>query len=89
MSNFKELAEQYKGIDCVIVWADSPDGEEDVFISFGPEEFDTKSDMETFYYFSEDEVRGLFKAIAERRERYSVNKEWWIELLCEYALVRK
>lgn len=89
MSNFKELANTYKGIDCVIVWRDSPDGEEDVFISFGPEEFDTKSDLETFYYFDEEEVQGLFKAIAEHRDIYSVNKEWWIELFCEYALVVK
>lgn len=87
--NIKELIDTYKGIDCVIVWTDSPDGEEDVFISFGPEEFDTKSDLNTFYYFSEEEVTGLFKAISEHRETYSVNKEWWIELMCEYALVCK
>jgi hypothetical protein len=31
----------------------------------------------------------LFKAIAEHRDIYSVNKEWWIELFCEYALVVK
>lgn len=87
--NIKELIDNYKGIDCVIVWADSPDGEEDVFISFGPEEFETKSDSETFYYFNEEEVAGLFKAINEKRETYSVNKEWWIEIMCEYALVCK
>ena len=87
--NIKELIDTYKGIDCVIVWTDSPDGEEDVFISFGPEEFETKSDSETFYYFNEEEVAGLFKAINEKRETYSVNKEWWIEIMCEYALVCK
>lgn len=78
----------HAGIECTIVWTDSPDGEEDVFISFGPEEFDTKSDLETFYYFSEDEVAGLMKAISERRDKFSVNKEWWIELMADYALVR-
>jgi hypothetical protein len=78
----------HTGIECVIVWADSPDGEENVFISFQPEEFDTKSDLQTFYYFDEEEVAGLMKAITNRRERYSVNKEWWIELMCDYALVR-
>jgi hypothetical protein len=87
--NIKELAETYKGVYCVIVWTDSPDGEEDVFISFGPEEFDTKSDLETFYYFDEDEVLGLLKAINDKSDTYSVNKEWWIELMCEYALVCK
>jgi hypothetical protein len=87
--NIKELIDTYKGIDCVIVWTDSPDGEEDVFISFGPEEFDTKSDLNTFYYFDEEEVTGLFKAISEKRDRYSVNNEWWIEIMCEYALVCK
>jgi hypothetical protein len=76
----------HTGIECVIVWADSPDGEEDVFISFQPEEFDTKSDLETFFYFDEAEVAGLMKAIAEHRETYSVNKEWWIELMCDYSL---
>lgn len=89
MSNFKEQAEQYEGIDCVVVWADSPDGEQDVFISFMPEEFQTKSDLETFYYFNEEEVAGLFKAISEHRDIYSVNKEWWIEIMSDYELVVK
>jgi hypothetical protein len=87
--NLQEIAKTYSGIECVIVWADSPDGEEDVFISFGKEEFDTKSDLETFYYFDEEEVQGLLKAVTTHRERYSVNNEWWIELMCDYALVVK
>lgn len=88
--NHKELAKTYQGIECVIVWADSPDGEEDVFISFMPEEFETASDLATFYYFSEEEVVELLDAIStDWRERYSVNREWWIELMCDYALVPK
>lgn len=79
---------EYIGIECVVVWADSPDGEENVFISFQEEEFDTKADLRTFYYFNEDEVAGLMKAITDRRERYSVNDEWWIELMCDYGLIR-
>lgn len=78
----------YDGIECTIVWADSPDGEEEVFISFLPEE-DSVKDEEIFFYFTEDEAVLLMKAIVERRERFSVNKEWWIELLCDYALVAK
>ncbi len=85
----EEIAETYSGIECVIVWADSPDGEENVFISFGDEEFDTDEDSETFYYFDKKEVVGLLKAITDRRERFSVNKEWWIELMCDYGLVNK
>lgn len=77
----------HTGIECTIVWTDSPDGEEQVFISFGPEEFDTKSDLETFYYFDADEVAGLMKAISEHRDKYSVNNEWWIELMGDYGLV--
>jgi hypothetical protein len=87
--NHKELADTYQGIECVIVWADSPDGEQDVFISFMPEEFETTSDLETFYYFSQDEVEGLLKAISEHRDIFSVNKEWWIEIMSEYSLVCK
>lgn len=85
----KELAKTYQGIECVVVWADSPDGEHDVFISFMPEEFETASDLETFYYFSQDEVEGLLKAISEHRDIFSVNKEWWIEIMSEYSLVCK
>jgi hypothetical protein len=87
--NLQEIAKRYSGIECVIVWTDSPDGEENVLISFEKEEFDTKSDLETFYYFDEEEVQGLLKAVTTHRERYSVNKEWWIELMCDYALVVK
>jgi hypothetical protein len=79
----------HTGIDCVIVWADSPDGEQNVFISFQPEEFDTKSDLETFYYFDEQEVAGLMKAVTTHRDKFSVNKEWWIELMADYSLIRK
>lgn len=79
----------YTGIECTVVWTDSPDGEEEVFISFMPEEFDTKLDLQTFYYFNGEEVAGLMKAISERRDKYSVNREWWIELLGDYGLVRK
>jgi hypothetical protein len=88
--NHKELAKTYQGIECTVVWRDSPDGEEDVFISFLPLGSETKSDLETFYYFSEEEVEGLLDAITtDWRERYSVNKEWWIELACDYSLVCK
>jgi hypothetical protein len=76
----------YKGLECTVVWADSPDGEQDVLISFLPEE-DTVGDEEIFFYFTEEEVQLLLKAISERRERFSVNREWWIELMCDYALV--
>ncbi len=77
----------YLGIECTIVWTDSPDGEEDVLISFAPEEQDVESDLETFYHFDAEEVAGLMKAISERRDKFSVNKEWWIELMADYALV--
>lgn len=89
MKTAEELVDTYAGIECVIVWADSPDGEEDVFISFMPEEFDTPSDLETFYNFDKDEVLGLLKAINTHRETFSVNKEWWIDLVCDYGLVHK
>lgn len=80
------IEHNYKGIECTIVWTDSPDGEEDVFISFLPEE-DTVDDEEIFFYFNEEEVQQLLKAISTHRERFSVNKEWWIELMCDYGLV--
>ena len=70
--NIKELIDTYKGIDCVIVWTDSPDGEEDVFISFGPEQFDPKSDLNTFYYFDEEEADDMFEYIMES---YDLNRK--------------
>lgn len=75
------------GIECTIVWNDSPNSEENVFISFMPEEFDTPSDLKTFYYFNEEEASELMKAIEGRQGKYSVNNEWWIELMADYGLV--
>jgi hypothetical protein len=81
------ITEQYKGVECAVTWTDSPDGLNDVYISFEPEEFDTPSDLETFYYFSEEEAKGLLKAIEESRDTYSVNKEWFIDLVEPLELV--
>jgi hypothetical protein len=75
------ISDKYKGVECAVTWTDSPDGYNDVYISFQPEEFETPSDLETFYYFTDDEAKGLLKAIEESRDVYSINKEWFIDLV--------
>lgn len=80
------MEKNYAGISCAVTWYDSPDGYEDVFISFGEEEFDTNADLNTFYYFNDKEVAGLFKAIQESRDKYSVGDEWFIDLTEGYDL---
>lgn len=86
----------YRGIDCGIVWDDSPDGYEDVYISFGQYDFNDPNattdsfgvnDDGVFYYFSPEEVEGLHKAIKERRDSYSVGAGWWIDLTDGYELI--
>jgi hypothetical protein len=81
------ISDQYKGVECAITWADSPDGFQDVYISFEPEEFDTPSDLKTFYYFNDDEAKGLLNAIANSHDFYSINKEWFIDLTEDCELV--
>lgn len=88
----------YRGIECGIVWDDSPDGYEDVYISFSEEllnhEGETAeedihgvSDESIFYYFSPEEVQALLKSITERRDKFSVGAGWWIDLVDDYSLI--
>jgi hypothetical protein len=89
----------YRGIECGIVWDDSPDGYNDVYISFDtqheseghPESKPTDSfgihDDEIFYYLNETELAHLFKCIAERRDKFSVGAGWWIDLVDDYSLI--
>lgn len=88
----------YRGIECGIVWDDSPDGYEDVYISFSEEllnhEGETAEediygvpDDSIFYYLNETEVAHLFKCIAEHRDKFSVGAGWWIDLVDDYSLI--
>lgn len=72
------------GINCTISWWDSPDGEEEVFISFMPEEFDTPLDLETFFYLDEAQVKKLQKSIETGRNKHSLGEDWFIDLTAPY-----
>lgn len=91
-------ATNYRGIECGIVWDDSPDGYEDVYISFSEELLNHEgeiaeediygvSDDRIFYYFNPEEVQALLKAITEHRDKFSVGAGWWIDLVDDYALI--
>lgn len=86
------------GIDCAIVYHDSPDGYQDVYISFSeellnhvgePAEEDIYgvSDENIFYYLNEDEQKNLKNYIADGSyDRWSTD-EWYIDLTEGYAFV--
>lgn len=86
----------YRGIECGIVWDDSPDGYEDVYISFGQYDFNDPSattdsfginDDSVFFYFGDEEVQALIKSITEHRDKFSVGAGWWIDLTDGYELI--
>jgi hypothetical protein len=86
----------YRGIECGIVWDDSPDGYQDVYISFGQYDHDDPNattdsfginDEDIFFYLDEEELAHLFKCIAEHRDKFSVGAGWWVDLVDDYALV--
>lgn len=86
----------YRGIECGIVWDDSPDGYNDVYISFGQYDLDDPNattdsfginDDDIFYYLDETELAHLFKCIAECRDKFSVGAGWWVDLVDDYSLI--
>lgn len=86
----------YRGIECGIVWDDSPDGYNDVYISFGHYDIDDPNattdsfginDDDIFYYLDETELAHLHKCIAECRDKFSVGAGWWVDLVDDYSLI--
>ena len=86
------------GIQCVIGWYESLDSYDTEYISFSEEQLNHEgnvaeediygvSDLEIFYYLSEEEVASLMKAIAELRDRWSCGNEWFIDLADDYEIM--
>lgn len=85
------------GINCAVTYHDSPDGFEDVYISFSeallnhegePAEEDIYgvSDDSIFYYLNKEEQTSLVKFIADGAVLWSTN-EWYIDLAEDYELI--
>lgn len=85
------------GFEGTIVWEDSPDGQEYLYISFG--EYDDENDAECdsfgindesiFFYADTEQYEVLQKAIAEHRDCVTIEPHsgWYIDLAEPYEFV--
>lgn len=86
------------GIDCAVTYHDSPDGYEDVYISFSEELLNHEgepaeediygvSDDRIFFYFNAEQQEALGVALSEDKDKFNTGEEWYIDLEEGYALV--